>query len=74
MDRQMRALKEAVEVRCGCPCRHAGMAHVAERGSDGLMWEGEVQTFELVGHAKAKLCYAFTVGRGGGKCQEVTAA
>jgi hypothetical protein len=37
------------------------------------MWEGEVQTFELVGHPKARVCYAFVVGRGDGKCQQVTA-
>jgi hypothetical protein len=73
MDRQMRALKEVVEDRCGCPCRHAGVAHVRERADGGLMWEGEVQTFELVGHEKANLCYAFVVGRGEGKCQQVTA-
>ena len=73
MDRQMRSLKEVVEERCGCPCRHAGVAHVREQGQGGLMWEGEVQTFELVGHPKANVCYAFIVGRGAGKCQQVTA-
>src|SRR4051812_6292491 len=73
MDRQMRALKEIGEEGCGCPCRHAGVAHVCEHGDGGLAWEGEVQTFELVGHETAKLCYAFVVGRGVGKCQQVTA-
>jgi hypothetical protein len=73
MDRQMRALKETVEERCRCPCRHAGVARVCEYGDGGLMWEGDVQTFELVGHPTAKVCFAFVVGRGDGKCQQVTA-
>ncbi|MGN6370944.1 MAG: hypothetical protein ACTHN5_22035 [Phycisphaerae bacterium] len=73
MDRQMHALKEVVEERCGCLCRHAGSAHVCEKGEDGATWEGEVHRFELVGHPKAQVCYAFVVGLGEGKCQQVTA-
>ena len=73
MDRQMRALKETVEERYGCACRHAGFGRVCEQAEGGLMWEGDVQTFELIGHAHAKLCFAFTVGHGVGKIQQVTA-
>jgi hypothetical protein len=73
MDRQMRALKEAIETRYGCACRHAGMAHVKQKEEGGLAWEGPVQTFELIGHPKAKFCYAFTVENSGGLIRQVTA-
>jgi hypothetical protein len=73
MDRQMRVLKETVEERCGCACRHAGSAHVRELGAEGLMWEGEVQTFELIGHGHATQCYAFIVQQAGRPMRRVTA-
>jgi hypothetical protein len=73
MDRQMRTLKQTIESRYNCACRHAGSTHVREKGEGGLLWEGEVHTFELIGSARATHCFAFTVRHASREAQDVTA-
>ena len=66
------ASKEVIESRHGCTCRYAGVTRVIETGANGRVWEGDVETFELVGHEFAKLCFSWIVRNAEGS-QRVTA-
>ena len=59
-------LREAVERLHGGRARLREIAPVVERFRDQVVWEGAVHVFDLEGHAKATVCYAWTspVGEG----------
>ncbi len=43
----------------GCDCSHSGQSYVREEIDEGLVWEGYVETFDLVGHAEASKAFAW---------------
>ncbi len=52
------ALREAVEGMHRCKATYQGSEHVKEKFQGGPVWEGDVHTFALSGHAKARECFA----------------
>jgi hypothetical protein len=52
-------LQEAIRAVHGCGSRHVSTAPVTEYFEGKLAWTGEVETFDLDGHPKAKRCYAW---------------
>jgi hypothetical protein len=48
-----------VEVRHDCAAKHECSVPVIEMYGKGEIWEGVVETFTLMGHPKAKRCYAW---------------
>jgi hypothetical protein len=53
------ALRETIQRVHGCDSRWVESVHVAEP-----FWTGEVQVFELIGHASAARCYAWSQAAG----------
>lgn len=53
------SLKCAVEAMHACPCSHAGSSRVHETLEGKTVWQGEVETFDLVGHPQASKAYAW---------------
>jgi hypothetical protein len=61
------ALQDAIRHMHGCESTWVETVPVTERFNGELVWEGEVQVFELVGHPKAKRAYAWSHETDGGK-------
>lgn len=53
-------MTEIVEQLHGAKARHVGSEFVREEFRGELVWEGEVQVFELEGHPMATSAYAWT--------------
>jgi hypothetical protein len=53
-------LQQAIEERHKCRAVHRESIHVHETVNDRTIWAGEVEVFELDGHAEAVKCYAWS--------------
>ena len=61
-------LKDAIELSHHCRAEHVDSTPVTERFGGKIVWEGVVETFELVGHSgMAKRCYAWSSNDNGAK-------
>jgi len=49
-----------VEVRYDCEAKHECSVPVIEMYGKDEIWEGVVEMFALIGHPKAKRCYAWS--------------
>jgi hypothetical protein len=56
---ELRELRLAIERLHGCKARHLRSEPVHEVFQGKTVWQGVVEVFQLSGHAKAKLCYAW---------------
>ncbi len=54
------ALREAVEGMHRCKAKYQGSEHVKEEFRGEPVWEGDVHTFALSGHATARECFAWS--------------
>lgn len=61
------ALQDAIRHLEGVESRHVETAHVHEQHGGETVWNGDVEVFELVGHAKAARAYAWTEATTGTK-------
>jgi hypothetical protein len=55
----MKLLQAAVEQRHSCSAIHRESVHVHETIEGQTIWEGDVEVFDLAGHAEAQRCYAW---------------
>jgi hypothetical protein len=46
----------------GCDSKHVESVPVHEVFHGKTIWEGNVEVFDLIGHASAKRCYGWTYG------------
>ncbi|MGH7978560.1 MAG: hypothetical protein ACREE6_04250 [Limisphaerales bacterium] len=53
-------LRQAIEDRHKCRAVHRESVHVHETMDDRTIWSGEVEIFDLSGHAEAERCYAWS--------------
>lgn len=65
-------LKDVIRRLHGCEAEHAGTVVVSEEFGPEISWEGQVEVFDLVGHARAGQCYAWRYKRDHGMDQYVT--
>lgn len=52
-------LQEAILAVHGCESTHAGTNRVISEFEGKTIWDGEVETFDLIGHPKAVRCHAW---------------
>jgi hypothetical protein len=64
MSKQIDKIKRAVEKAAECPASHLETVAVVDTFRGQTMWEGTVEIFELLGHAKAKRAYGWSNGKG----------
>jgi hypothetical protein len=57
-------LTEAVAALHGCGCSHSGTSRVVEFYQGRKVFEGDIETFTLVGHSKAKEAFAWAFHNG----------
>ena len=65
MSEYLAKIKDAIEVMHHCKARHASTSPVTEYFEGKLAWTGEVETFDLHGHPKAKRCHAWSYEENG---------
>jgi len=54
------ALREAIKNMHGCDSEWVESVPVVEKFKGEVVWAGEVQVFDLIGHPKAKRAYAWS--------------
>ena len=55
----LQRLQEAIHSVHGCESRHVSTSRVKAQFEGAKAWDGEVETFDLEGHPKAKRCHAW---------------
>jgi hypothetical protein len=56
---EMAEIQLAVEKGAGCPAKHIDSVVVVEGWREQIVWEGNVEVFELTDHPKAKRAYGW---------------
>jgi hypothetical protein len=59
-------LKSGIDKTFKCQSRHVKTVPVKAVFNDKVAWEGEVEVFDLIGHAQARRCYAWGIRWGHG--------
>lgn len=54
------SLQKAIRRLHGCESKHIQSVPVKEIFQGETVWNGEVEVFDLIGHPKAKRCYAWS--------------
>jgi len=55
----IRQLQDAIRAVHGCESRHVSTSRVVSKFEGKTAWDGEVETFDLIGHARAKRAHAW---------------
>ena len=55
----IQALQHAIRKAHGCRSLHVASVPVKEVFQGKTMWDGTVEVFDLIGHAKAEVCYGW---------------
>ncbi len=58
------AIQQLIRKVHGCESLHVQSVPVTEKIAGGPMWAGDVEVFELLGHPKARRCYAMRQNSG----------
>jgi hypothetical protein len=66
-------LRSAIKAVHGCDAAHTATVPVKEVFRGQVAWQGDVEVFDVTGHAKAKQCFAWGVRRDDDKGWDVTA-
>lgn len=59
------ALQKAIRDLHGCESFHVSTTPVTEMFAGKVVWDGEVETFGLLAHPSAAICYAWAYQDGG---------
>jgi hypothetical protein len=60
MNQKKSEIQHAIHSLYGCKSRHVQSVPVREVFNKVVAWEGVVEVFDLIGHPKAKRCYAWS--------------
>ena len=58
-------LRVVIQKIHGADSKHLETVPVIERWKGKIVWEGEVEVFDLIDHPKAKTCYAWSYSKDG---------
>ncbi len=64
ISRYLTNLRDAVSALHGCDCSHSGTSHVIEFYEGQKVFEGDIETFTLSGHALASEAFAWAFDNG----------
>ena len=62
MSEYIENLGKAIAAMHECRCEHFGTEHVREEHNGELVWEGDVEIFQLHGHPDAEIAYGWGWG------------
>ena len=57
---ELKHLQRAIRALHGCSSRHFTTIPITVNSRGQIAWQGEVEVFDLIGHAKAQTCYAWS--------------
>ena len=57
-EKYIQFIRDAIKQKHGCLARYVETKHVKEE-FQGKVWEGDVELFDLAGHATARKCFAW---------------
>jgi hypothetical protein len=60
MSPRIESIRDAIQVMHRCTAVHSASVPVREMFGPKVAWEGVVEVFNINGHPKAKLCYAWS--------------
>ena len=60
MKKYIRRLQDAIRHLHGSECRHIATVPLTEQSQGRIIWQGDVEMFDLTGHPQAKRCYAWS--------------
>ena len=63
-DEYIEKLRAEIRAVHGCESRHVSTNRVRALWDFRLAWQGDVETFDLIGHPTASRCYAWTYEEG----------
>ena len=66
-DEDVRRLQTVIQQRYGCQSKHVATIPSTEQCNGKILWQGEVQIFNLQGHGTAQRCYGWTSRHNDGK-------
>ena len=67
MSEYIEELGKAIAAMHECRCEHFGAEHVREEHNGELVWEGDVEIFQLKGHSEASVAYGWGWGADDGE-------
>ena len=70
-EKYLQALQDAIRNTHGCASRHTGTVAVEEAFQGKIVWQGDVEVFDLIAHPRARQGYAWGFQDGAGKWQYV---
>jgi hypothetical protein len=70
-EKYIQALRDAIRQQHGCASRHSQTVAVQEAVEGKIVWQGDVELFDLAGHPKARQCYAWGFHDDAGKWQYI---
>lgn len=69
MSEYIQKLTEAIEAVHECRCSHFGAEHIREEHEGELIWEGDVEIFQIEGNPKANVAYGWGWDAGNGEVE-----
>lgn len=63
--KHIKKLQAAIRTAHGCGSRHFTTVPVTEISDGEVVWEGNVEVFDLIKHPKAQCCYAWNCEENG---------
>ena len=66
-DKDVMRLQRVIQQRYGCQSKHVASIPLTEQCNGKILWQGEVQIFNLQSHGTAERCYAWTSRHNHGK-------
>ena len=70
-EKYIQALRDAIQHTHECASRYIETIPICETFRDKIVWQGNVEVFDLAGHPKASQCYAWGFQDDSGKWQYV---
>ena len=64
MSEYIQNLKDAVTAMHGCDCSHVDTSKIIEVMDGKVIWQGDVETFDLQGHEQATQAFAWAWQKG----------
>ena len=68
----LEALEDAINKGYGCKSKHLKTVPTKLTHDGVIIWDGEVEVFEIIGHPKAKKCYGWGFEKEKGEIEFVT--
>jgi hypothetical protein len=71
-EKYIQTLRTLIQTSCKCPTRYSQTIKVKEEAEGKVLFEGNVELFDLGGHPTARQCFAWGTKREDGRMEYTT--